>query len=80
VRTFIAVMGFGFLLEKFDLFLELAAPSLADRTLSLPGQTAKNIDRSSRKTDIRLGKNMEDTQKHYPGGEIKKARQSLRWA
>jgi hypothetical protein len=36
-RTF-AVMAFGFLVEKFDLFLEFAAPSLAGRTLSLPGQ------------------------------------------
>jgi inner membrane protein YidH len=38
VRTAIAVMAFGFLVEKFDLFLELAAPSLVGRTLSLPGQ------------------------------------------
>src|SRR5882757_2869490 len=38
VRTAIAVMAFGFLVEKFDLFLEFAAPSLAGRTLSLPGQ------------------------------------------
>ena len=30
-------MAFGFLVEKFDLFLELAAPSLTGRTLSLPG-------------------------------------------
>jgi putative membrane protein len=37
VRTAIAVMAFGFLVEKFDLFLELAAPSLAGRPLSLPG-------------------------------------------
>ena len=37
VRTAIAVMAFGFLVEKFDLFLELAAPSLTGRTLSLPG-------------------------------------------
>ena len=37
VRTSIAVMAFGFLVEKFDLFLELAAPSLTGRTLSLPG-------------------------------------------
>jgi len=37
VRTAIAVMAFGFLVEKFDLFLELAAPALAGRTLSLPG-------------------------------------------
>jgi hypothetical protein len=44
VRTSIAVMGFGFLVEKFDLFLELAAPSfLAGRTLSLPGQKFGNI-------------------------------------
>ena len=38
VRTAIANMAFGFLVEKFDLFLEFAAPSLAGRTLSLPGQ------------------------------------------
>jgi putative membrane protein len=43
VRTAIAVMAFGFLVEKFDLFLEFAAPSLAGRTLSLPGQKFGNI-------------------------------------
>src|ERR1700737_210766 len=43
VRTAIAIMAFGFLVEKFDLFLELAAPSLAGRTLSLPGQQFGNI-------------------------------------
>jgi putative membrane protein len=43
VRTAIAVMAFGFLVEKFDLFLELAAPSLVGRTLSLPGQEFGNI-------------------------------------
>jgi putative membrane protein len=43
VRTAIAVMAFGFLVEKFDLFLEFAAPSLAGRTLSLPGQQFGNI-------------------------------------
>jgi putative membrane protein len=43
VRTAIAVMAFGFLVEKFDLFLEVAAPSLAGRTLSLPGQKFGNI-------------------------------------
>ena len=43
VRTAIAVMAFGFIVEKFDLFLELAAPSLAGRTLSLPGQKFGNI-------------------------------------
>jgi putative membrane protein len=43
VRTAIAVMAFGFLVEKFDLFLELAAPSLVGRALSLPGQKFGNI-------------------------------------
>jgi putative membrane protein len=43
VRTAIAVMAFGFIVEKFDLFLELASPSLAGRTLSLPGQRFGNI-------------------------------------
>jgi len=42
VRTAIAVMAFGFIVEKFDLFLEVAAPSLAGRTLSLPGQRFGN--------------------------------------
>ena len=43
VRTAIAVMAFGFIVEKFNVFLEVAAPSLADRTLSLPGQQFGNI-------------------------------------
>src|SRR5215831_17370651 len=43
VRTAIAVMAFGFLVEKFDLFLELAAPSLAGRQLSVPGQKFANF-------------------------------------
>jgi len=38
VRTAIAVMAFGFLVETFDLFLEIAAPSLSDRALSRRGQ------------------------------------------
>src|ERR1039458_4508046 len=38
VRTAIAVMAFGFIVEKFDLFLEMASPALVGRTLSLPGQ------------------------------------------
>src|SRR5450755_3475709 len=42
VRTAIAVMAFGFIVEKFDLFLQIAAPSLAGRTLSLPGQKIGN--------------------------------------
>jgi putative membrane protein len=43
VRTAIAVMAFGFLVERFDLFLQVAAPSLADRTLSLAGQEFGNL-------------------------------------
>jgi putative membrane protein len=43
VRTAITLMAFGFLVEKFDLFLELAAPSLVGRTLSLPSQRFGNI-------------------------------------
>ena len=43
VRTAIAVMAFGFIVEKFDLFLELASPALVGRTLSLPGQKFGNI-------------------------------------
>jgi putative membrane protein len=35
-------MAFGFLVERFDLFLELAAPSLVGRTLSVPGQKFGN--------------------------------------
>ena len=42
VRTAIAVMAFGFLVEKFDLFLEIAAPSLAGRVISIPGQRFGN--------------------------------------
>jgi putative membrane protein len=43
VRTAIAVMAFGFLVERFDLFLEIAAPSLANRTLSVAGQKFGNV-------------------------------------
>jgi putative membrane protein len=43
VRTAIAMMAFGFVVEKFDLFLEIAAPSLAGRALSVPGQKFGNI-------------------------------------
>jgi putative membrane protein len=42
VRTAIAVMAFGFLIERFDLFLEIAAPSLAGRNLSALGQKFAN--------------------------------------
>lgn len=43
VRTSIAIMAFGFLVEKFDLFVELAGSSLAGRRLSVGGQTVGNI-------------------------------------
>lgn len=43
VRTSVAVMAFGFIVEKFDLFLEIAAPSLAGRSLSVPGQKFGNV-------------------------------------
>jgi putative membrane protein len=43
VRTAIAVMAFGFLVEKFDVFLEVAAPTLASRALSVLGQTFGNV-------------------------------------
>ncbi len=43
VRTAIAVMAFGFIVERFDLFIEVAAPSLVGRTVSVPGQKFGNI-------------------------------------
>jgi putative membrane protein len=47
VRTAIAVMAFGFVIERFDLFLQVAAPQLAQRQLgsqlSVHGQTFANI-------------------------------------
>src|SRR5215469_7559247 len=43
VRTAIAVMAFGFLVEKFDLFLEIAAPSLGGRQPSVPDQKFANF-------------------------------------
>lgn len=36
-------MAFGFIVEKFDLFFEFAAPSLAGHMLSIPGQKFGNI-------------------------------------
>jgi len=36
-------MAFGFIVEKFDLFLEISSPSLVGRTLSVPGQKFGNI-------------------------------------
>jgi putative membrane protein len=43
VRTAIAVMAFGFLVERFDLFIEMAAPSLPGRAISHLGQKFGNV-------------------------------------
>ncbi len=43
VRTAIAVMAFGFVIERFDLFLQVAAPQLAQRQLNAHGQTFANV-------------------------------------
>ena len=42
VRTAIAVMAFGFLIEKFDLFLQFAAPQMAQGKLAPPSQSLAN--------------------------------------
>jgi putative membrane protein len=42
VRTAIAVMAFGFLIERFDLFLAFAASEATSRSLTLRGQTFAN--------------------------------------
>jgi len=43
IRTAIAVMAFGFLVERFDLFLQIAGQTLARRALSPTGQLAGNV-------------------------------------
>jgi putative membrane protein len=43
VRTAIAIMAFGFLVEKFDIFLQIAGTSVMRRPLSVGGQTLANI-------------------------------------
>jgi putative membrane protein len=43
VRTAIAVMAFGFVIERFDLFLQIAAPQLAGRQLAPHNQWFANI-------------------------------------
>jgi putative membrane protein len=43
VRTAIAIMAFGFLVEKFDLFLRIASASLTARTLPAGGQIVGNV-------------------------------------
>jgi putative membrane protein len=43
VRTAIAVMAFGFLVERFDLFLQIAGQTLAGRALSPAGELVGNF-------------------------------------
>ena len=43
VRTAIAVMAFGFVIERFDLFLQVVAPQLTQRQLGSHGQTLANV-------------------------------------
>jgi putative membrane protein len=43
VRTAIAVMAFGFLVERFDLFLQIAGQTLGRHPASIRGQLAGNI-------------------------------------
>jgi putative membrane protein len=43
VRTAIAVMAFGFVIERFDLFLQIAAPQMAGKQLALHNQWFANI-------------------------------------
>jgi putative membrane protein len=43
VRTAIAIMAFGFLVEKFDLFLRIAGESLAARSLPTGSETVGNL-------------------------------------
>jgi putative membrane protein len=42
VRTAIAVMAFGFVIERFDLFLQVIAPQTAQRQISPHGQIFAN--------------------------------------
>ncbi len=43
VRTAIAVMAFGFVIERFDLFLQVAAPQLALKQAAPHGQMIANL-------------------------------------
>jgi putative membrane protein len=42
VRTAIAVMAFGFVIERFDLFLQVAAPQMALKQIAPHGQKFAN--------------------------------------
>jgi putative membrane protein len=43
VRTAIAIMAFGFLVERFDLFVEIAGHSIAGHKVTVGGQTLANV-------------------------------------
>jgi putative membrane protein len=43
VRTAIAVMAFGFVIERFDLFLQMMAPQMAQVRLTPHGQAFANV-------------------------------------
>lgn len=43
VRTAIAVMAFGFVIERFDLFLQVAAPQMAGKQYSAHSQMFADI-------------------------------------
>jgi putative membrane protein len=43
VRTAIAVMAFGFVIERFDLFLQVAVPQIAGKQLATHGQWFANV-------------------------------------
>jgi putative membrane protein len=43
VRTAIAIMAFGFLVEKFDLFVEMADTARGGHRVTMGGQTLANI-------------------------------------
>ncbi len=43
IRTAIAVMAFGFLVERFDLFLQIAGQTLERKALSPTGQLVGNV-------------------------------------
>ena len=43
VRTAIAVMAFGFVIERFDLFLQALAPQMAQKQIAVPGQAFANV-------------------------------------
>jgi putative membrane protein len=43
IRTAIAVMAFGFLVERFDLFLQIAGQTLARQALTPTGELVGNV-------------------------------------